>query len=404
MYKKQILVHYGELSTKGRNKNMFQNKLADHIRFKTKEIEKIKVVPSHNFMYVKWNEMPYEQMIQILKDIPGIARFEPVYQVERTIEAIKKASVQLFKELDLKENDTFRVVAKRTFKDFEYDTYGIQREVGGAIGRAFPSLGVDLRHANHKLVVSIQKDSAFLSLTSYTGLQGMPYASSGKGLLMLSGGFDSPIAGYLMMKRGLQIEAVHFSSPPYTSPQALVKTKKLTAKLAHYGTPITFINVPFTKIQEEIKKHAPDSQSMTITRRFMLRIMERLLPLRKAEAIVNGESLGQVASQTLTSMSVINEVTSSPILRPLIASDKNDIIEIAEQIGTYDLSNEPYEDCCTVFAPTSPHTKPKLETIEQFESRLNVEDLVDEAISNIELEIIGEDYLVDKEEAFSDLL
>lgn len=404
MTHKQILIHYGELSTKGKNRRMFQNKMAEHIRHKTQDLEKVRILPHHDFMHIKWEDASYEDMIEVLKDIPGIARFEPTYRVEKTMEAIYEKGIELFKELVFESNDSFKVVAKRSDRSFELDSMMIQREVGHVIGEAFPELHVEMKKATYKLTVSIQHDAAYLSLISVPGMGGLPYGSSGKGMLMLSGGFDSPIAGYQMIKRGLEIEAVHFSSPPYTSPQALEKAKKLTAVLARYGTPIKFHNVPFARIQEEIKEHIHEDFSMTVMRRIMLRIMDQLLIKNKAMAIVNGESLGQVASQTLQSMSVINEVTTTPILRPLIAVDKNEIISIAEKIGTYDISNEPYEDCCTVFAPKKPKTKPKLHTIQEMEAALDIPALIQEAVEQTEVMTIDENYLRNQYATFSDLL
>lgn len=405
MEEKQIKIHYGELSTKGKNRKMFQQKMAEQIRHKTKYIERIKIYPNRDFMFIKWEQASYEELIEVLKDIPGISRFEPVYPVAKDMDAIKKRALELFSELNIQDGESFKVVAKRSDKEFELDTYAIQREVGDVIGEAYQNLAVKMTRPTYKLTVSIHlKDEAYLSLLSYPGLQGMPYGSSGRGMLMLSGGFDSPIAGYLMMRRGMEIEAVHFSSPPYTSPQALEKAKKLTAKLAHFGMPIKFHNVPFAKIQEEIKAHVPDSESMTVMRRFMLRIMDQLIEQNNADAIVNGESLGQVASQTIKSMRVINEVTSTPIFRPLIATDKNGIIALAEKIDTFDISNEPYEDCCTVFAPTAPHTKPKQEKIEDYELALDVEALVKDAVENTHIEKIDEDYIKNQEADFANLL
>ncbi|MGO4941931.1 tRNA uracil 4-sulfurtransferase ThiI [Ruoffia tabacinasalis] len=405
MEEKQIKIHYGELSTKGKNRKMFQQKMAEQIRHKTKHIERIKIYPNRDFMFIKWEQASYEELIEVLKDIPGISRFEPVYPVAKDMDAIKKRALELFSELNIQDGESFKVVAKRSDKEFELDTYAIQREVGDVIGEAYQNLAVKMTRPTYKLTVSIHlKDEAYLSLLSSPGLQGMPYGSSGRGMLMLSGGFDSPIAGYLMMRRGMEIEAVHFSSPPYTSPQALEKAKKLTAKLAHFGMPIKFHNVPFAKIQEEIKAHVPDSESMTVMRRFMLRIMDQLIEQNNADAIVNGESLGQVASQTIKSMRVINEVTSTPIFRPLIATDKNEIIALAEKIDTFDISNEPYEDCCTVFAPTAPHTKPKQEKIEDYELALDVEALVKDAVENTHIEKIDEDYIKNQEADFANLL
>lgn len=402
---RQIKIHYGELSTKGKNRKMFQQKMAQQIRLKTKDLEKIKIHSKYDFMLLEWKETAYETIIAILKDIPGIARFEAVYPVAKKLEAIKERALELFEEIDSQAGQSIKVVAKRSDKSFEYDSYDIQHQVGSVIAEAHPHLIVRMNQPDYKLTISIHhEETAYLSLTSHQGLQGMPYGSSGKAMLMLSGGFDSPVAGYLMMKRGLAIDAVHFSSPPYTSPQALEKAKKLTARLAHYGLAIKFHNVPFAKIQEEIKAKIPDSESMTVMRRIMLRIMDRLVLANNADAIVNGESLGQVASQTIKSMRAINEVSSTPILRPLIATDKNEIIALAEEIGTYDISNEPYDDCCTVFAPIAPHTKPRINKIKSLEKALDIDALIEEALIETTVEMIDEDYL-DKEQAkFSDLL
>lgn len=401
---KQLMIHYGELSTKGRNRKMFQKRMAEHIRSKTKHIENIKIHPHHDVMHLTWEEADYSELIEIIRYIPGVARFEPVYSVEKDLDSIKAKALELFEELEVKAGDSFRIVGRRSDKQFPYDTMQLQREVGTLIGQNYPEMTVDLKKSTYKLTVNILQNGAYLSLTSYPGLGGFPYGSSGKGLLMLSGGIDSPVAGYQMMKRGLKIEAVHFSSPPYTSPQALEKTKKLTARLARYGTPITFHNIPFARIQEAIKTHIPDDFSMTVMRRMMLRIMDALLVERKAMAIVNGESLGQVASQTLQSMSVINEVTTTPILRPLIAVDKNEIIQIAEEIDTFDISNEPFEDCCTVFAPKTPKTKPKLASIESMEQALDVEALVRDAVESMTTVVVDEHYQPEGYEAFSSLL
>lgn len=403
---KRIVVHYGELSTKGRNRKLFQQRLADHIRYKTKDLTgPIKIKPWYDFMHVEWEHESYQTMIEILQKIPGITRFEPSYQVVKDMEAIKDKARELFQALDLSDESTFKVVAKRSDKNFDFDSYEIQRIVGGDLDDTFDQLSVSLHQPDHVLTVSIhQGDYAYLSLKSYTGMQGLPYGSSGKGMLMLSGGFDSPIAGYLMIRRGMELEMVHFSSPPYTSPQALEKAKKLTAQLSSYAMPITFHAVPFARIQEAIRDHVHDNESMTVMRRIMLRITEAIMKQQKGQAIINGESLGQVASQTLTSMQVINEVTSTPILRPLIATDKNDIIKLAEEIGTYELSNQPYEDCCTVFAPRSPHTKPKLAVIQDQEAKLDLQALIEEALANVQTTVIDQDYLLKEQQAFSDLL
>lgn len=207
--------------------------------------------------------------------------------------------------------------------------------------------------------------------------------TSGKGMLMLSGGIDSPVAGYLALKRGVDIEAVHFASPPYTSPGALKKAQDLTRKLTKFGGNIQFIEVPFTEIQEEIKAKAPEAYLMTLTRRFMMRITDRIREVRKGLVIINGESLGQVASQTLESMQAINAVTNTPIIRPVVTMDKLEIIDIAQEIDTFEISIQPFEDCCTIFAPDRPKTNPKIKNAEQYEKRMDVEGLVERAVAGI---------------------
>lgn len=223
---------------------------------------------------------------------------------------------------------------------------------------------------------------------------------------MLSGGIDSPVAGYLSMKRGIEVEAVHFASPPYTSPKALQKAKDLTAKLARYSGQVPFIEVPFTEIQEQIKKNIPEGYIMTVTRRMMLRLTDRIRQQRGGLAIMNGESLGQVASQTLESMLAINEVTTTPILRPLVAMDKTEIVDIAKEIDTYELSILPFEDCCTIFTPPRPKTKPNLQRVIEYEKALDVEKLIEQALSDLKIEVIGSDSTNSQtnEEMFEDLL
>ena len=233
------------------------------------------------------------------------------------------------------------------------------------------------------LRVEIRPDAAYISHEEIKGAGGLPVGTSGKGTLMLSGGIDSPVAGYLALKRGVEIEALHFASPPYTSPGALKKAHDLTRKLTAFGGNITFIEVPFTEIQEEIKEKAPEAYLMTLTRRFMMRITDRVREERGAMVIINGESLGQVASQTLESMQAINAVTNTPVIRPVVTMDKLEIIDIAQEIDTFDISIQPFEDCCTIFAPDRPKTNPKIKNVEQYEACMDVEGLVERAVAGI---------------------
>ena len=277
--------------------------------------------------------------------------------------------------------------------------------LGDVVFDNFDYAKVQMKKPDITLRVEIRLEGAYLSFETLKGAGGMPVGTAGRGHLMLSGGIDSPVAGYLALKRGVEIEAVHFASPPYTSPGALKKAKDLTAKLTAFGGTITFIEVPFTEIQEEIKAKAPQSYLMTLTRRFMMRVVDRIREDRGGKVIINGESLGQVASQTLGSMSVINEVTNTPVIRPVVTMDKIEIIDIAEKIDTFNLSILPFEDCCTVFAPPSPKTNPKLENVLAYEKHLDVEGMVDRAVEGIMISrITGENWDKAETNEFDDLL
>lgn len=255
--------------------------------------------------------------------------------------------------------------------------------MGGAVFEAIPTIQAQMKKPDINLQVEIREEAAYISYETIKGAGGLPVGTSGKGMLMLSGGIDSPVAGYLALKRGVDIEAVHFASPPYTSPGALKKAHDLTRKLTKFGGNIQFIEVPFTEIQEEIKAKAPEAYLMTLTRRFMMRITDRIREVRGGLVIINGESLGQVASQTLESMQAINAVTNTPVIRPVVTMDKLEIIDIAQAIDTFEISIQPFEDCCTIFAPDRPKTNPKLKNAEQYEQRLDVEALVERAVSGI---------------------
>ena len=255
--------------------------------------------------------------------------------------------------------------------------------MGGAVFEAIPTIQAQMKKPDINLQVEIREEAAYISYETIKGVGGLPVGTSGKGMLMLSGGIDSPVAGYLALKRGVDIEAVHFASPPYTSPGALKKAHDLTRKLTKFGGNIQFIEVPFTEIQEEIKAKAPEAYLMTLTRRFMMRITDRIREVRGGLVIINGESLGQVASQTLESMQAINAVTNTPVIRPVVTMDKLEIIDIAQAIDTFEISIQPFEDCCTIFAPDRPKTNPKLKNAEQYEQRMDVEALVERAVAGI---------------------
>ena len=389
--KTRILIRYGELSTKGRNKKMFTQKLASNIKKALVDFPQVKVIPDYDFMYLDLHEAPEEAVIEKVKPIFGIQSISPVYIVEKDMEVAKKVVLDLLSQEDL-EGKTFKIMTRRSDHTFEMDTNQINLFLGDAVLEAFPDIKVQLKQPDITVRIDVRREHLMVSLKTIPGVGGLPVGTSGRVMLMLSGGIDSPVAGYLAMKRGMEIQCVHFASPPYTSPQALEKTKLLAAKIARFGGSIQFLTVPFSRIQEEIKKSVPEAYLMTIMRRFMLRITDQLRENARALAIANGESVGQVASQTLDSMVAINDVTNTPIIRPVATMDKLDIIKVAEEIDTFELSIQPFEDCCTVFAPPSPKTKPKLEKARQYEARLDVEGLIKEAVEGTVIEEITANY------------
>ena len=389
--KTRILIRYGELSTKGRNKKMFTQKLASNIKKALVDYPQVKVIPDYDFMYLDLHEAPEEAVIEKVKPIFGIQSISPVYIIEKNMEEAKKVVLDLLSQENL-EGKTFKIMTKRSDHTFEMDTNQINLFLGDAVLETYPEIKVQLKQPDITVRIDVRREHLMVSLKTIQGAGGLPVGTSGRVMLMLSGGIDSPVAGYLAMKRGMEIQCVHFASPPYTSPQALEKTKLLAAKIARFGGSIQFLTVPFSRIQEEIKKSVPEAYLMTIMRRFMLRITDQLRENTRALAIANGESVGQVASQTLDSMVAINDVTNTPIIRPVATMDKLDIIKVAEEIDTFELSIQPFEDCCTVFAPPSPKTKPKLEKARQYEQRLDVEGLIKEAIEQTVIEEITANY------------
>ncbi len=399
----EIMVRYGELSTKGKNRKSFIMQLAQNVRQALKEFPEIKIHADRDRMHLLLNGADSQLVIPKLAKIIGIQNFSPSIRVEKDVEVLKQAVQDIMKEI-YTGKETFKIIAKRSEHQNELTSNELNQTLGHAVFDIFPHLQVQMRQPDIPLRVEIRRDGAYLSYETIKGTGGLPVGTSGKGMLMLSGGIDSPVAGYFAMKRGVEIEAVHFASPPYTSEQALQKAKDLTAKLAPYVGTIHFIEVPFTEIQEEIKKSVPQGYWMTITRRMMLRLTDEIRRIRHGLVILNGESLGQVASQTLQSMVAINEVTNTPIIRPVATMDKLEIIEVAEQIDTFNLSIQPFEDCCTIFAPPQPKTRPQLEKVHQYEERLAIDEMIQRALAGLKMEEIQAESSNEKTEEFSELL
>ena len=383
----EIMVRYGELSTKGKNRMLFINKLKQNIKHVLSIYPDVTITANRDRAHIFLNGTDYVPVAESLKNIFGIQAFSPSYKVEKNLESIKQAVQEVMQDV-YHDGLTFKITSKRSDHTFEMDSRKLNQYLGSAVFDVLPNIQAKMKGPDINLQVEVREEAAYLSYENIKGAGGLPVGTAGRGMLMLSGGIDSPVAGYLALKRGVDIEAVHFASPPYTSPGALKKAQDLTRKLTKFGGNITFIEVPFTEIQEEIKEKAPEAYLMTLTRRFMMRITDRIREERSGLVIINGESLGQVASQTLESMQAINAVTCTPIIRPVVTMDKLEIIDIAQKIDTFDISIQPFEDCCTIFAPDRPKTNPKIKNVEQYEKRMAVEELVERAVAGIKVTTI----------------
>jgi tRNA uracil 4-sulfurtransferase len=383
----RILIRYGELSTKGRNRNKFVDKLKRSINRVIRNFPTATIEADRERMYIILGEEKVDDIVMALKNIFGIQSFSPAVKVEKNVQLMKQIALSLVQKL-YQPGLSFKVSAKRIDKTFELGTDQMNREFGAHLLINIPGLKVSVKQPDINLRIEVRNEAAYLYCENILGAGGYPVGSNGKAMLMLSGGIDSPVAGYLSLKRGVEIEGVHFYSPPFTSERAKQKVIDLTEKLANISGTIALHIVPFTEIQQIIQDQVPSNYTMTTTRRLMLRITDEIRRRQNGLAIITGESLGQVASQTLESMYTINQVTNTPILRPLVMMDKTEIIELAQQIDTYDISIRPYEDCCTIFVPSSPKTKPKLDKVEHFESFVDFEPYIQKAVDNTELMII----------------
>ncbi|UBH21684.1 tRNA 4-thiouridine(8) synthase ThiI [Macrococcus armenti] len=396
-----ILVRYGELTLKSGNRNTFVNQLKSNIKYALIPLTGYKVNANRDRMYVEiTEEADVEEIMKRISKVFGVHSVSPVVKVEKDIEQIKASAVRLAQDID-GPGVTFKVDAKRSDKGFPYDTFALQQELGGEILSNIEHLTVDVRNPDYKLLVEIRRDAAYLYSRVIKGAGGLPVGTGGKTLLMLSGGIDSPVAGLEVMKRGVTIEAIHFHSPPFTSEEAKQKVIDLTRIMAETTGEIKLHLVPFTEIQKMIHKKVPENLTMTSTRRMMLKIADKFARKIDAKALVNGENLGQVASQTLGSMYAINAVTTLPILRPLLTLDKDEIIIKAKEIGTFETSIQPFEDCCTIFTPKNPKTNPRLDKVESFEASTDFDAMIDEAIEGIETLTISKHTTTD---TFDDLL
>ncbi len=397
-----ILVRYGELTLKSGNRNTFINQLKSNIKYALIPLTGYKVNANRDRMYVEITEdADVEEIMKRISKVFGVHSVSPVVKVEKDIDQIKSSAVKLARDIDAL-GVTFKVDAKRSDKGFPYDTFALQQELGGEILSNIEHLTVDVKKPDYRLLVEIRSDAAYLYSRVIKGAGGLPVGTGGKTLLMLSGGIDSPVAGIEVMKRGVTIEAIHFHSPPFTSEEAKQKVIDLTRIMAETTGEIKLHLVPFTDIQKMIHKKVPENLTMTSTRRMMLKIADKFARQIEAKALVNGENLGQVASQTLGSMYAINAVTNLPILRPLLTLDKDEIIIKAKEIGTFETSIQPFEDCCTIFTPKNPKTNPRLDKVESFEAGTDFDAMIEEAVANIETLTISKH--TDTKQEFDELL
>ncbi len=381
--KKIILIKYGELSTKGDNRHIFISILKENIE-KALQTE-YKIIKNHDRIYIETEQI--DETVKALQNVFGIHAIVVCYQVANEEEVIKEAALNIISNMS---GDTFKVITKRANKDFPINSQAMNNLIGGHILKN-SNLKVDVKKPDIKIKIEIREEYSYLYSKEIKGLGGFPVGVGGRALLLLSGGLDSPIAGYLTMKRGLAIDCLYFESPPHTSLQAKNKVKQLTKKLQKYHPKINLYVVSLTNIQEQIYQTLPLNYHITILRRFMIAIAEKIAQEKNAGALVTGESIGQVASQTLESIAVINEKSTMPIIRPLICYDKSEIIALAKKIDTYEISIEPFEDCCTVFIAKHPVTRPKLNLVKEHEAKLPVEKLITEALSKVAKENISEE-------------
>jgi len=393
-----ILIRYGEIGLKGKNMRYFLARLQQNIQDKLKNFPNIKVQRTQGRLYVILNGHPAEKVMEICKEVFGIYSLSLALKCSKDLEDIKNTALHALE--NSKNAKTFKVSVRRADKSFEIGSQEMNHLLGAHLLKNTDRFTVDVHHPDVEINVEIRSEGTYVTSEVIDGPGGLPVGTGGKTLLLLSGGIDSPVAGYLAMKRGVTIEAIHFESPPFTSERAKQKVVDLAKELTKYGHSITVHYVPFTKIQQKIHREIPDSYGMTVMRRLMLRIAEQIANKRSILSLTTGESLGQVASQTMESMNSINEVTNYPVLRPLITMDKEEIVNISKKINTYEISIRPYEDCCTVFVPRSPKTRPKREQVHKVEEGLDFSELIEntvEATKRVTYSNIEED-------AYSDLL
>lgn len=384
--KEIVLVKFGEMVLKGLNKKTFEDMLKKNIKRRLKGLGRFELTTAQSTTYITPldEECDLAEVVERVGKIFGIAALCRACVCEKDFEDISEKAVEYLGEI-LEGASTFKVNAKRSDKAFPMKSPEICAELGGILLEKFPNLAVDVKNPQVTVTVEVRDTNAYVHAENIKGAGGLPVGSSGKALLLLSGGIDSPVAGWMMAKRGVHIAAIHYVSPPYTSDRALLKVETLCEKLTDYCGGIAFFCVPFTEIQEAIKDNCPEEYFTIIMRRLMMEIAQRIAEKENCLAIITGESVGQVASQTMAAMACTDAVCRIPVFRPCVGMDKTEIIEIARKIDTFETSIEPYEDCCTVFTPRHPKVRPRLEDIEKAQNSFDFEPLVQKAVEGTEL-------------------
>ena len=379
--KELILCKYGEIVLKGLNRGGFENELMKNVRRRIKPLGKFNLRSAQSTLYVEPldEDIDMDEVMERLRKVYGITKLCRAIGVEKDLQKIFEVAYERFGDM-LRTAKSFRVKAKRSDKSFYLTSPELSAQLGGMLLEKFHHLKVELYEPDVTIVCEIRDSGAYIHDIPIDGAGGIPVGTSGRALLLLSGGIDSPVAGCMLAKRGVMISAIHFEAPPYTSERALMKVEKLAKKMSEYCGRISFYTVPFTRIQEEIRNNCPEDYFTLIMRRLMMEIAQRIAERDGLQALVTGESLGQVASQTMAAMVTTDAVCRMPVFRPCIGLDKKEIIDISYKIGTFEISIEPYEDCCTVFTPRHPRTKPKLEDVEAAQAMYDFEELICEAV------------------------
>lgn len=379
-----IAVSFGEIFLKGKNRHVFYKAAINNIKRNLRGIDYQGMYSESSKLYIQADRKDFEKIKDNVLKVFGISYVAYVIKTNKNIEDIYAACKEDLSEYFSDKNYTFKVESKRTDKSFKYKSPELSAKIGGFILRDFPNLSVDVHNPNFRVFIDV-KDNVYIYSKRFKGLGGLPIGSSGHGLLLLSGGIDSPVAGFMVAKRGMKLDCIHFHSYPFTSKRALQKAVDLAEIMSSYTGKMKIYSVNLADIYKAINQNCDRRETTILSRRFMMRIANKIAETNSYQALITGESLGQVASQTIESVSVINDSSEIPILRPLIAMDKKDIIDISHKMGSYEKSIEPYDDCCSIFAPDNPVTKPKLKYIKMSEEKLDIEALETDAINNMEI-------------------